>query len=206
MSDLLKVGAMIVVAVAVGAGIKHFRDGDQAMPTQAEVNAKAGEFMASMEEEAVRQYPNLPRSEAIARYARENAGRQLAGKSGDERDASAAQMFYGFYYMNTRSRQAWCRARGADLGPWVATFSRAYSREKAAADAILARSGKNADQIVTMITDSLSAYVDKDMQEIALGANAPLDEVCPLLNQNAEQLVPMLQLPPGVRDTLLKAG
>ena len=206
MSDLLKVGAMIVVAVAVGAGIKHFRDGSNAMPSADEVNAQADRMMASMGEEAVRKYPNLPRSEALARYAREHAGQQLAGKSGNARDVSAAQMFYGFYYMNTRSREAWCRQRGADLGTWVSAFSRTYAREKAAADRILAGTGQNADQIVSMITDSLSEHVDRDMREIASGANAPLEQVCPLLNQNAEQLIPMLQLPPGVRDTLLQAG
>lgn len=206
MSDLLKVGAMIVVAVAVGAGIKHFREGSDAMPTQAEVQEQAGKMMASMEQEAVKKYPNLPKTEAIARYARENAGQQLAGKSGTARDASAAQMFYGFYYMNTRSREAWCRQRGADLGPWVSAFSRAYSREKAAADAIFRRAGQEPDRIVAMITDSLSGYVDDDMRQIATGANASLDDVCPLLNENAEQLIPMLQLPPGVRDTLLQAG
>lgn len=206
MSDLLKVGAMIVVAVAVGAGIKHFREGSNAMPTAAQVNEEADKMMASMEEEAVRKYPNLPRSEALARYAREQSAQQLAGKSGNARDVSAAQMFYGFYYMNTRSREAWCRQRGGELGTWVSTFSRIYSREKAAADRILAGTGQNADQIVTMITDSLSEQVDRDMREIASGANAPLEQVCPLLNQNADQLIPMLQLPAGVRDTLLQAG
>jgi hypothetical protein len=206
MSDLLKVGAMIVVAVAVGAGIKHFRGDANAMPSQAEVNEQASKMMASMEEEAVRKYPNLPRSEALARYAREHAGQQLSGKTGDDRDASAAQMFYGFYYMNTRSREAWCRQRGADLSTWVATFNRTYAREKAAADAIFARAGRQPEQMVTMVTDSLSEYVDKDMRDIATSANAPLDQVCPMLNQNAEQLAPMLQLPPGVRDTLLQAG
>ena len=206
MSDLLKVGAMIVVAVAVGAGIKHFREGGNDMPTQAEVDARMGEMLGSIEEQAARKYPDLPKAEAMARFAREQAGQQLAGKSGDDRDASAAQMFYGFYYMNTQARADWCRARGADLSQWQATFVRAYSREKAAADAILARAGRDPRQIVGMIGNSLSGFVDKDMREIASGANAPLEEVCPLLNQNAEQLIPMLQLAPGVRDTLLQAG
>lgn len=206
MSDLLKVGAMIVVAVAVGAGIKHFREGSNPMPTQAEVNAKAATMLASMEEEAVRKYPNLPKSEAIARYARENAGQQLASKSGAARDASAAQMFYGFYYMNTRGRAEWCRRQGADLSQWQSTFSRIYAREKAAADGIFARAGQDPEKMVGMITESLAGYVDSDMREIASESNAPLDQVCPMLNQNAEQVAPLLQLPPGVRDALLAAG
>ena len=206
MSDLLKVGAVIVVALAVGAGIKHFRGDGNAMPTQAEVDARMGNMIGSLEEEAARKYPDLPRSEALARYAREQGGQQLAGKSGKDREASAARMFFGFYLMNTEARADWCRARGADLAQWQSAFARAYSREKAAADAIMAREGQDTSQIVGMIRQSLMDFVDKDMREIASGANAPLDQVCPLLNQNAEQLIPMLQLPPGVRDTLLQAG
>ena len=206
MSDLLKVGAMIVVAVAVGAGIKHFREGGNTMPTAAQVNEQADRMTASMEEEAVRKYPNLPRNEALARYAREYSAQRLAGKSGNARDVSAAQMFYGFYYMNTRSREAWCRQRGSDLSAWVSAFGRIYSREKAAADRILAGTGQDADRIVSMITDSLSERVDQDMRDIASSGNAPLEQVCPMLNQNADQLIPMLELPAGVRDTLLQAG
>jgi hypothetical protein len=133
----------------------------------------------------------------------EDSARQFATQTAKERADSAASMFWGFYWLNTEARVAYCRQRGVDLAPFTTAFKAEHAAELARAKARFAAAGVDPETNLPALLPQLSKMVDQDMRDVTAGAQVPLAQACDLFNQHAAKFVEFIQLPEHARQALL---
>src|SRR5688572_29378090 len=108
---------MVIVALAAFYGVKTLKQ--QAMsnePSPTELSQKLNDMKA----EAERKHPDMAKTDALKAVASEQSARKLASQGdANQRANTAADMFWGFFYMNTKARVAYCAQRGVDLTPFA---------------------------------------------------------------------------------------
>lgn len=164
----------------------------------------AGQKIEDMQAEAAKKYPNMPLADAMKKLGEEQA-RDILSKTSDpdQKNLRAAQMFYGYYYINTEARAAYCRERGADLTPFVSRFQANNRAELARAQAIYAKTGANPDDMLAMLRPAFAKTIEQDMKDVTTGAGVPLEQACALFNEHAVELADYIKLPADVRTALM---
>lgn len=157
----------------------------------------------TIRDQAAKKYPGMPATDAMKAVAAERATASMASQAPEKRRKSAADMFFGFYYLNTRSRVDYCRTRGVDLAPFADAFAAAHRTELSRATAIYANAGSDPDAIMPIVQTQLASVVEQDMKDVALGAQVPLDQSCALFNANAGFFAEKIALTPDVRQALI---
>jgi hypothetical protein len=188
-----------VVAIGVSEGIKRIR------PSDAEIKARVAKKLDDMRSEADRKYPGMAKSDAIRAVVTEESAKTMAAQDASERRKTAAGMFWGFYYTNTRERVAYCAARGVDIAPFKDAFESVHDRELVQARAVFAEIGQDPDAIYPMIKPQLTQLVDQDMRDIASAAKLSPEDTCRLLNDRAQEVAEGIVLPPHVAQALAGA-
>jgi hypothetical protein len=133
--------------------------------------------------------------------AKESAA-QLATQTPGQKVNTAANMFWGFYYMNTKARPQYCAQRGVDITPFTTAFTNAHSAELSKAKAVYASEGIDPEKALPLVMPALLSGVEQDMKDVTTGAQVPLDQACSLFNDNAKQIAEYIQLPPHVKQAL----
>ena len=195
-------GISIIVAAAVVAGLIFygiFKPRPMRVPTAAQVKTEVDALKA----EAAKQHPGMAQSDAMKQVATAQTGELLKQGDAETRAKTAAGIFFGSYYMNTRARPAYCLQRGVNLAQFVAAFDQAHREELTRARAIFARGGVDPESMVSKIQDQFVSMVDQDMKDFAAGAQVAPKSACELFNQNSKILAEALQLPPEVKQALL---
>lgn len=190
----------IVVALAAFYGVKTLKQ--QAMsrePTAAEVSKQLNDLGAR----AAREHPGLPKTDALKELVTKESAEKLATQTPDQQVHTASNMFWGFYYMNTKARPHYCAQRGVDLTPFTTAFTNAHSAELSKAKAVYASAGISPEQILPQVMPALLSGVEQDMKDVTTGAQVPLEQACSLFNDNAEWIAEYIQLPPHVKQALL---
>lgn len=195
-------GITLVVVVALVAGVVLY-DVAKPDPMQAPNAADVKIEVDKLKAEAAKRHPDMSRSDAMKLVAMAQASELLKTGDAETRAKTAAGVFFGSYYMNTRARPAYCKQRGVDLAPFVAAFDRAHREELTRAREIFVRGGIDPESMVPNIQDHFVAMVDQDMKDFAAGANVPPDSACTLFNENSTLIAEAIQLPPEVKRTLL---
>jgi hypothetical protein len=137
------------------------------------------------------------RPSAVAQQeATDNMAKKLAAQSGPERAGTAADNFWGFYLLNTRSRLDYCAAKGVDIGPFVRAFADFHAQEVAIATDIYRASPQRppVDRIYDMIKPDLEATVAQDQTDMAAGLHVSQKEACEFLLKNADAMLAEVNL------------
>jgi hypothetical protein len=195
-------GITLIVVGALVAGIVLYgvvKPDPMRAPTVAKVNSEVDKLKA----EAAKKHPDMAQSDAMQAVSKELVGEVLKTSDAESRAKSAAGLFYGSYFMNTRARPAYCKQRGVDLAPFVAAFEQAHREELARARDILVRSGVDPESMASTVQGQFAAMVDQDMKDFAAGAQVQPESACELFNQNSKIIAEAIVLPADVKQALM---
>jgi hypothetical protein len=167
-------------------------------PTPAEVEAETAQLRA----DAAKAHPEMAQSDAMKKVALDRAREAMNTGDARRRAQTAASIFFGAYFMNTRAKPEYCRKRGTDIAPFVAAYEESHRREFERARAILLEAGLDPERLAPSLQEQFVAMVDQDMKDFATGAQVPLDSVCTLYNENARAIAQAIELPMEVRQAL----
>jgi hypothetical protein len=194
----------IMVAVAVGFaafyGVKSLRQPSANPEQTAEAISRQ---MDDLRERAKREHPDLPPTDALKAVTAAESARKLAAQSGDQRANTAADMFWGFYWINTKARVEYCAERGVDLAPFASAFQKHHDAELQRAKSIYSAAGIDPQSALRTVQPELTKVVVQDMKDVAAGAKVPLEQTCALFNANAEQFAQLIELSPEVKQALM---
>ena len=207
MNTAVKAIIALVVAAGVIVGVKYAMLDQReaaapAPPPEAQLRAELDELRADA---AASRKEGMSESEALRATAADQATQQLAGQAGEDRERTAANIFFGYYFLNTRLRAEYCRERGIDLAPFVTAFEAEHAAEHARAKAIFAGVGANPEELVPVLQSQFRPVVEQDMKDVAASAQAPVEEACNLFNTNAQMLAKAIALPPPIKQALMEA-
>ncbi|NOT89997.1 MAG: hypothetical protein HOP03_17730 [Lysobacter sp.] len=192
---------VVVVASLVGGILLYEALKPERMnePTAAEIKTQ----MDKLRTEAAQKNPNLPQSDAIKEEATRQASAMLKDSDGETRARTAAGLFFGSYFMNTRARPAYCRQRGVDLTPFVTAFDQTHRAELTRAREILARAGIDPESMAPKLQAEFVSLVEQDMKDFATGAQVQPESACELFNQNSKIIAEAIVLPADVKQALM---
>jgi hypothetical protein len=196
------IALLIVASVVVGIlGYNALKPQTLHAPTTAEVKVQLDKLKA----DAQQKHPNMATSDAMKVEATRQASAMLEQGNADTRAKTAAGIFFGAYYMNTRARPAYCQQRGVDLATFVAAYDQVHREELSHARKVFARIGIDPESMVPKIQSQFVSVIEQDMKDFAAGAQVPLDKTCEMFNQNAKMLAEAITVPADVRLALLAA-
>jgi len=107
---------------------------------------------------------------------------------------NAAVAFFGFYFVNTRSRVDFCNEQGTTIQLFSDAFKRNHVKELDVARSIIAESHMNEEQIYSLTKVQLRSALDADMHDIATSGGTNAKGACELIVAKAELLADTLQL------------
>lgn len=201
MNKYLRGGLSVVACALAFYGTQSLMDRWRGPEPSAQ--AAVAKEVASIQAQAEKQHPSMAKSDAMKEVASERAADKFATQSPLERSHTAADMFWGFYWLNTKVRPEYCAERGVDLAGFVQAFDRIHGKELARAKEIYEARGIDAEKsVMPILLPELRKFVVQDMKDVAEGAKAPKDQACDLVAANAEAVAQFIQLPPHVQKAL----
>ena len=195
-------GIALIAAIGIVAGILIYearKPEPLRAPTQAEVKTQMDKLRA----DAVKRHPDMPQSDAMKEEAIRQGSAMLQKGNVETRALTAAGLFFGSYFMNTRARPEYCRKRGVDLAQFVAAYERAHGAELARAREILVRAGIDPDSMAPKLQAEFVTVVEQDMKDFAAGAQVQPESACELFNQNSKIIAEAIVLPADVKQALM---
>lgn len=189
----------LAVAMAAFYGVRELRQQAANQPTAEEV----GKHMDDLRARAEREHPDMAKSDALKQVVAEESANKFATQTGDQQANTAADMFWGFYWVNTKARVDYCTQRGVDLAPFTAAFEKEHGAELARAKAVYSAAGVDPEVTLPNVLPQLAKTVEQDMKDVTSGAQVPLDQACGFFNENAAQLAELIQMPPHVKQALM---
>jgi hypothetical protein len=157
--------------------------------------ADAAQKLEQLQAQAESRHPGESATLALKKEAAASAATELQrAPNASARERSAADMFWGYYFLNTRSRPEYCRARGVDIHAFVAAFAAANADELRAARAIYRRAGADENDTYRLSASLLDKVLQQDMREAATSNHLSEIEVCQVIEDHADALVARLQL------------
>ena len=184
---VLSILAFITAFLAVKYGIQAYRE-HQAI-------SKVEQSMSQMQAEAAQKNPGAPVSIALQQVATEQASMKIASITDSQKRAStAADMFWGFYFINVRERPEFCREQGADIQPFVKAFENGHTKELTQARTIYARSSADELKVYDLLKPQLRKMIQQDMNDISTAYKVTLKEACHLISENGESLAKEMHL------------
>lgn len=174
------------------------------------VAAVSEKAMADLREEAVRKNPDLSVSEALKQEAGKQMTATIEAQSGDraKQANTAADQFWGFLLVNTRSRVDFCKELGVDISPFREAFESVHREEIARATAIYAQRGADKEKLYQILKAQLRKSTEQDMRDFAKGANTDLPGACRVVAQNGPDLANEIRFSknlPAVHKALMAA-
>lgn len=158
---------------------------------------------------AAKNSPELSQAEGIQREATKRAGAMVESQSGDKQANVAASVFWGFLFVNTRSRPQFCKELGVDIAPFVDAFQRIHTAEIAKAQAIFTRnSSTTPDQLFAKLEPQLRKTMEIDMEDLAASQNLSMLETCRLISVHGIAIANEMRLSkmqPSVHKALMAA-
>lgn len=131
------------------------------------------------------------------------SGKLKAAKGADARALVAAETFFGFLYMNTKARLAWCSARGVDIAPFARVFTDYNAMQLKRATEVFSANGADPESLWAMTRDGMMEIVEQDMQGVATSNNIPLEKTCDFFNEHAAEIAPHIAFPIDVQEALM---
>jgi hypothetical protein len=170
-------GGIVVVVAVVGLTYATISNRERSLVKYAD----------QMRTDAVQKHPDLPVTVAMQQEAGQRFEEKMAAAaSGQKRANLAADSFWGFYFINARSRLDFCREQGVDIQSFVDAFERGHTTQVATARAIYARSQTDENWLYSQIKDQVRKVIIQDMNDMATSNGISAKEACQLIADNAE--------------------
>lgn len=189
---------VLVAAIAVAGGAMLFR--------QAQMRWSKAAFekeLAEMEAAAAKKQ-GVPKTEAMREAGLAKVAAKLdAAEGADEKAVSAAEIFFGYLYMNTKARVAYCRERGVDIGPFTRAFTEFNATELARANTVFAGEGVDPETLWPMAQEGMMKLVAQDMKDVSASVGVPLEKTCAFFNEHAAEIPPHIPFPADARAALM---
>lgn len=153
-------GIVLISAIGLVAGILAYQaltPGPTRPPTAADVKTQIDALKA----EAARAHPGMAQSDAMKEVAVRQARESLGKGDALSRSRTAAGIFFGSYFMNTRARPEYCRQRGVDLQPFVTVYEEVHRAELTRARSIFAEAGMNPDSLAPALQSQFVGMVER---------------------------------------------
>jgi hypothetical protein len=142
-------------------------------------------------------------TDAMKAVASEDAAKKLATQTVRQQASTAADMFWGFYFMNTEARPAYCAQRGIDITPFVSAFKSAHVDELSKAEEIYKAEDRDPKLLLPKWLPVFAGNVEQDMKDVTRAVQIPLEQACSLFNDRAKDIAALIQLPPHVKQALM---
>ena len=118
------------------------------------------------EREIERGWFSGPTGVSRTRRANDVISRELASAKPEERGFRAAQIFIGFYLVNTRARADYCAQYKIDIANFVAELERVEAAQYARAAGLLGAKGIRVDELWERAQGMMKNAVSQDMAEL----------------------------------------
>jgi hypothetical protein len=165
----------------------------------------ASEIVDQIQREGARKHPDETVSEAASQEGLERS-RKLLGSEADagKRRKIAAEQFYGFYFVNMRTRPEFCREQGVDISSFTSAFEREHLAQLTKARAVLANPDLSEDAYYRLVRAMLWKAGSQDMNDMATKSAVSLKGACELVAEHGNELAERLNIA-NVNPDLLKA-
>lgn len=162
-----------------------------------------------MRARAAKEQPDRPPSYVVADEMLKKGEAKLAAATTPAKKADvAADQFIGFYFVNTKTRAAYCNTLGVDITSFVKAFAEDHAGFYQKSRQIHNRDPHGADQIEAgvykMIEPQMQQFVAEDMKEAAKQNNVTEKRICEVFAENAREIAKEFALS-AVNPTLYKA-
>jgi len=183
--NALSVLGTIIAFVVIGAVMKSV----VRAPRERDAISKGEKFMEQLQADATRKHPDIPISQAMRQESSERATQKLTSETDElKRTNIAADMFWGFFFLNTRERPEFCREQGVDIQPFVKAFELAHKNEIAKARSIYARASVDEKTLHTAMKPQIRKALFQDMNDIATSTKSSLKEVCQVFSEKTDAI------------------
>jgi hypothetical protein len=164
-------------------------------PRERDANSKVEKFMEQLQADAIRKHPDIPFSQAIQQESSERASEKLTSETDElKRTNRAADMFWGFFFINAIERPEFCREQGVDIQPFVKAFELAHENEIAKARSIYARVSVDETKLYTAMKPQMRKALVQDMTDTATSIKSSVKEVCHAFSENADAIAQEMHL------------
>ena len=158
---------------------------------QAELETKINQ----VQKNATQKHSDVSVSDAMLQEANVYVTKKITSEQDEKkRLATAASMFFGYYFTNVMARPDFCRLEGVDIQPFVNAFEKINSNELNKARAILADLSFNESQFITLIKPQMQKQIKTDMNEMTILNKITKKEACQYIFKNADTLADEMQL------------
>lgn len=142
------------------------------------VNSAQAELM-KMKTDAVSARPDLAPSKAFIEAASKNAESTLASAdTADKKLSVAAEQFFGFYFINVKTRYEYCDKLGVDISPFVNAFKAIHAQEYRIASDAVAREKYNPEWVLSKMAPSMRSIIDQTMNDAAQQYKVTPKDIC----------------------------
>lgn len=178
-----RIGRLVAGLLAFAFGYVVLRPLLQGDPVDA-ARAK----LAAVEAAAARDSTRPP-TEAFAAAARESGDDYISSATTEvQRRNRAADMYWGYYYRQTRGYPGYCRNQNVDLASWTKAAISANRDTHAAAIQVYALAGTDTAALFARLPEILKATISKELEGLAKERDETPAALCQYLDSNAAEL------------------
>ncbi len=183
MKNVLSFVVFIVAFIVVKYGIQEYRDYSNAATVENEYEQLKAEAMSSSggtSGDAIYLAAQKLSTKAIENYNSER-----------EKRLYAANFFFGYYFMNMRSRKYFCKALGVDIAPFLNSFAQLNKSEQQSAATIYAQYEQSKEELWLVVKPVQAEQMAQNMQEAADTYRLTIKETCELFVDYPEMALDM---------------
>jgi hypothetical protein len=184
---LLVIVAALIGFTAINRVIHQYRD-------RAIASAADAKF-AQLKANAAKNSPGTPEAVAVEKEASAEIGNLMSSTTDEaKRRQNAVGVFYGFYFVNVRSRVDYCNEQGVSIQPFIDLFTQNHAKVRDMAKPILEKNGENEEKLYAAIKTQLRGMTDTDMAYIASSNKTDAKGACQIIATRAETIADKMQL------------
>jgi hypothetical protein len=198
---------LLAIAVPVAPALAQ----EAAPPPDA--STPAGDEMRKLEQKAdaaVSQQPGLSKAEALQHEAVQETSATLAEKTGADKIAFAASVYFGFWAVNMRTRADYCAEQGVGISAFSTAFEQLQQGITAKARSLYPAAGIDEAAAYTELEPQFRKLTDIDMQALAKARGlATMREACQFLQDHGPDIARRMlfaRSKPDVYDVIMKAN
>jgi hypothetical protein len=198
--------SLVIAAPAAALG------GAQETPPAGAAPAESTDEVHKLEQKAdaaVSQQPGLSKADALQREAVQETSTMLAGKTGSDRVAFAASVYFGFWSVNMRTRADYCAEQGVGISAFSSAFEQLQQDITVKARTLYPAAGIDETAAYAELEPQFRKLTDIDMQGLAKARGlSTMREACQYLQDHGAEIAHRMlfaRSKPDVYDVLMKA-
>ncbi|UTW01179.1 hypothetical protein KDW99_08665 [Marinomonas rhizomae] len=155
----------------------------------------AGELLDTIKEEARESYPDELEMAAMKKVAISRSEDDLNNqKTFEDKRKKAADIFFGFYLINVKSRVEYCLDLGVNIAPFSSLFKKSNWNEYLIAKEARAYNSSDIEELYQLLEPQMMEVVGVDMKGIASENGLSVTESCQLFVDYAPRVVSQMHI------------